>query len=327
MDQALPWHSGELVPNAGGGLAMGYAPERPEPPVFKNALKAPRIEPLSPWRVWAAGFGGSQTLRGDGNDGTAGSSNGVWGGVFGIEKRMSNWLTAGVAIGGSDSNFSVNERSTSGKATGGHIAGYATVALGQTYLSGLVSYSHQANTTTRTVSILALNETLQGKFGSDQVGTRIELGHRMAFNSYNVTPFVAVQYSRLWQSGFSETPTAGAGVFALTLPSQNVSSLPAFVGVQFDKRYVFGSMVFSPYLRASWVHEFDPARQIDAAFTAVPGASFTVDGPRVASNSGKLDLGAKVALTRSTTLFGDFSSEFSERGHSFGGTGGVKVIW
>jgi outer membrane autotransporter protein len=138
---------------------------------------------------------------------------------------------------------------------------------------------------------------------------------------------VAVQYSRLWQAGFSETATSGAGVFALTLPSQSVSSLPLFVGAQFDKRYVFGGMVFSPYLRASLVHEFEPARQINAAFAAVPNASFTVDGPRVASNSAKLDLGAKLALTRSTMLFGDFSSEFSERGHSLGGTGGVKVIW
>ena len=144
---------------------------------------------------------------------------------------------------------------------------------------------------------------------------------------YNFTPFVALQYSYLRQAGFSETPESGAGVFALTLPSQNVSSLPVSAGAQLDTRYVFGGMVLSPYVRASLVHEFKPARQINAELTAVPGASLTVDGPRVAANSAKLDLGAKLAINRSTALFGNFGGEFSDRGHSYGSTGGVKVIW
>ena len=75
------------------------------------------------------------------------------------------------------------------------------------------------------------------------------------------------------------------------------------------------------------MHEFDPARNVSASFIALPGSGFTVDGPRAASNAARLDLGSKLALTRSAALFASFDGEFSDRSQSYAGKGGFKLNW
>jgi outer membrane autotransporter protein len=98
--------------------------------------------------------------------------------------------------------------------------------------------------------------------------------------------------------------------------------------MQFDtKMAMYGGAMFAPYLRVSWVHEFKPDRNISAFFNSVPGASFTVDGPRVASDSAKVDLGMNLIFNRNLSLFGNVDSEASSRGHTYAGQGGVRVVW
>jgi subtilase-type serine protease len=107
-----------------------------------------------------------------------------------------------------------------------------------------------------------------------------------------------------------------------------VSSLPTFLGAQFDARFAFANgLVLSPYARLSWVHEFHPNRAIDASFIALPGAAFTVDGPRAASDAMHVDAGAKLAMGPNAWLFASFDGEFSNRSQSYAGKGGVRIAW
>jgi len=57
------------------------------------------------------------------------------------------------------------------------------------------------------------------------------------------------------------------------------------------------------------VHEFNSNRAIDAAFLALPGAGFTVDGPRAARDAARIDAGAKLALPR-TLAVRELNGEF-----------------
>jgi outer membrane autotransporter protein len=123
-------------------------------------------------------------------------------------------------------------------------------------------------------------------------------------------------------------PAGAAGPLGLTYGSISVSSLPTFVGAQFDTRFAFGNgMVLSPYARLSWVHEFNPNRAINAAFIALPGAAFTVDGPRATNDAARIDAGAKLSIGPNAWVFASFDGEFSDRGQSYAGKGGVRVAW
>jgi hypothetical protein len=75
------------------------------------------------------------------------------------------------------------------------------------------------------------------------------------------------------------------------------------------------------------VHELDPSRAIAASFITLPGASFTVEGPRAARDAARIDAGSKLAISRTVSLFDSFDGEFSARSRMYAGKGGVLVEW
>jgi outer membrane autotransporter protein len=104
--------------------------------------------------------------------------------------------------------------------------------------------------------------------------------------------------------------------------------VPTFLGLQFDSRYYLpGGTVLSPYTRVSWVHEFNPTRQVTNSFIALPGTLFTVDGPHAARDAAKVEVGGKLAITRGVKAFASFDGEFSNRSQAYAGKGGVIVSW
>jgi outer membrane autotransporter protein len=77
----------------------------------------------------------------------------------------------------------------------------------------------------------------------------------------------------------------------------------------------------------SWVHEFEPTRDITATFLTLANSTFTVDGPRAARDAARIDVGSKLAITRNVSLFGTFIGEFSDRSQLYSGNGGLRVVW
>jgi uncharacterized protein with beta-barrel porin domain len=55
---------------------------------------------------------------------------------------------------------------------------------------------------------------------------------------------------------------------------------------------------------------------INPSFIALPTAAFSVDGPRAASDAARIDVGAKLAVSRNAWLFATFDGEFSDRSQS-----------
>jgi outer membrane autotransporter protein len=196
-------------------------------------------------------------------------------------------------------------------------------------VSALASYSHFGNSTTRTISGVGPGETENGSFDSNELGARLEVGRTWTFNNIGVTPFAAFEPAVLWQPGYAETSTAaggGPGVFGLTYMPMTVWSLPTFLGAQIDTRLVFSNgMVWQPYARVAWVHEFSPARNVTALFDSLPAGAFTVEGARATSDSAQVNLGSKLALSNYVALLAGVTGEFSDRGISYAGTGALQV--
>ncbi len=189
----------------------------------------------------------------------------------------------------------------------------------------------QQRDATRSIVGIGPAETATGDFGSNLLSGRVEVGAKQVYGRFAVTPFAAVQVSQLWQNGFTETNPLPAGAvdpLGLSFGSRSVTSLPTFLGAQFDTRFVFrNGMALSPYARLSWVHEFNPDRAINPTFIALPDAAFTVDGPRAASDAARIDAGARLALASNAWLFASFDGEFSSRSQSYAGKGGARFAW
>jgi autotransporter-associated beta strand protein len=336
MQQGAFWRSGAVVHPNGVSyqVPMSYASEAERASTLPAAFKAVPAKPQNfeaRWRGWSAGFDNASSLRGEADPGSADQSHRTAGGAAGLDYQLSPDLLLGMAAGGSSSSFSVADRLTSGSLEGAHVGGYGVARWNAWYAAGTLAFASFDNKTSRTIFGVGPTETAQGSFRSELLSSRFELGRAYTFNGFALTPFAAVEFARLWQHGYSETSTAfdgTPGINSLSYASHMASSLPTFLGVQFDSRLALASgMIWSPYARVSWVHEFEPTRDITASFIALPGSAFTVDGPRAAADAARVDLGSQFAITRNVALFGSFDGEFSDRSRMLTGKGGLKANW
>jgi autotransporter-associated beta strand protein len=338
MDQGAFWRQGETVDVNGitfGVEPLPYASSKKSKtsghPAFQAMLTKAPVLYQPRWRAWLTSFDGSAKLAGEADIGSADLTHNTGGLAGGLDYQLRPDVLLGLAFGGSSSNFSVRDRITSGHLDAAHFGGYGVKTWGWLYAAGALSFSTFRNSTTRTIASIGPTETATGSFGSNLLSGRVEVGAKQVFGRFAVTLFAAVQFAELGQKGFTETnpvPPGAPGPLGLTFGSTHASSLPTFVGAQFDTRFVFSNgMALSPYARFSWVHEFHPDRTINAVFIALPAAAFTVDGPRAARDAARIEAGGKLAMLPNAWLFASFDGEFSNRSQSYAGKGGVRIAW
>ena len=332
MQQGLAWLTG-TGDGGGFGAPLGYATAaKPDDRPGYDAFAAMRPRPPEPpvWRAWALGFGSTRSIDGDSSLGTADQSLQTAGGAMGVERAYGGDLLLGFAAGGSGSRFSTPSLSTSGTVDGGHIGAYAVTRWGDIYAAATLNYARFDNRTDRTITGIGPTETAHGSFVSDELGGRFEIGWRRRIASYRVTPFVAIEPAALWQHAYSETSTTaagGAGMLGLSYAARETTSLPTFLGAQLDTEYRVGGNIVRPFVRAAWVHEFRPQRQVEATFITIPAASFTVDGARPASDAARISGGATWSIDASKALFARVDTEFSGSGAMVAGTAGARMTW
>jgi uncharacterized protein with beta-barrel porin domain len=326
--QGISWITGAP---GGFGAPLQYAADdqRESKPGYEAfATTQPHTRKAPEWRAWALGFGSTRSI--DGSGGSADQSIQTAGGTFGVERTFGPDLLLGLAAGGSSSNFSASSLSTSGTIDGGHVGGYLARRWGDIYALATVSYARFDNATNRTIAGIGTTENAHGRFASDQVGGRVEIGWRRQIAGNSVTPFVAVEPAALWQQAYTESSTTvsgGNGTLGLSYATRETTSLPTFVGAQLDTQYLVGGQTVRPFVRAAWVHEFMPERQVEASFVSIPSASFTVDGARPARDAARLSGGATWAIDASKAVFARVDSEFSGSSTMVAGTAGARITW
>lgn len=336
-DQANAWRTGRddggnaVVVDNGG--ALGYAREAAHASAgpFTKAPAAARLDRT--WRVWGSAFGGSGTLQGDAGLGTAAQKDSLFGGNIGLDYQVwPNWLV-GVAFGGSEGNFAVDSRATSGKVDGVHGGIYSTLTLGQLYLSNATTVSSFSNKTTRVTGNIGglATETERGNFSSWQLRSRFEVGHDFAVAGGRLTPFAAFEIAQLYSDAFAESSqTSGSapGALGLAVARQTTTSAPLFLGIRGERRIELANgMALTPQASLAWVHEFAPTRNLNGTLVSLPGASFIVDGARPASDTAQVSVGAQFDVTRNAALFANFEGEFSGVTQAYAGEGGIRMAW
>lgn len=337
LRQGLSWLNGTSdVNSVTFGRPIGYAAAPKGEHESKRghdafaAMRRPDAAP-SRWRAWGNGFAGTRATDGQASTGSADQSTNVFGGAFGADRRITADFLAGFAVGGSRSHFSVDSLSTGGRADAAHLGFYAVHTFGPAYLAATLHYARVDTSVERTITGIGTTEYAKGRFASDQLGGRLEFGWKQAQRGYSLTPFVAIEPTALWQRAYTESSTTvggGPGLLGLSYGANTVTSFPTYLGAQFDMhRQLDNGQILSPYLRASWVHEFNPDRSIHASFISIPGAGFTVDGARAAADAARIETGATLAFQRGSTLFVNVASEVSGRSRSFAGLAGARMIW
>src|SRR5262249_49370414 len=133
---------------------LAYADEKkkPTPAAFKELKAPPPVYQPRTWRAWSGGFGGVQSVNGAASVGGAPAPTAAPGGAMGFDYQVDPTRLIGVAVGGSESHFSVPDRATSGDLLGGHVGAYGVATWGALYAAGVLSYGRFDNNVRRTIA-------------------------------------------------------------------------------------------------------------------------------------------------------------------------------
>jgi outer membrane autotransporter protein len=308
-----------------------YAAEPPLAPVFNSmppAGQARRTAFSLVWQVWGAGFGGSSLLRADPATGNPDTKSTAYGGIIGLNYLLAPETLIGISLTQSQSNFSSSDEyeSSSGRQNGTAVSLSWTQLFGPYYAAGNVGYTYFSNTSQR---IVTGEEIINASYASNQFTAGLEVGRPFVMSKVSLTPFVGVQFTRLWQPTYTETSIDLSdglpGVMGQTYQANTITSLPTSLGVQFDTRVPIGGTLLAPYVRVAWLHNLSsvPNTTVISTINVVSSLEGTA-GP---TDSALVNAGAMLSLGSNVTLFGKFTGQFADSLQTYAGTGGLRIAW
>jgi uncharacterized protein with beta-barrel porin domain len=325
-----PWASGR---SGVDGSASGFVPEQQAslPPdvalAYASVLKAaPKPGFDQRWNVWGSAFGGASTTNGNPAAGSNNLTAGDYGFAAGADYRASPNTILGFALAGGGTNWSLAQGLGGGRSDAFQAGVYGKSSVGPAYVLAALSFANHWFTTSRT----ALGDQLTASFEGQDYAGRIEGGYRFALPishaGLGITPYAALQTQLLHTPGYSETDLSGGGS-GLGYGALSATDTRSEIGARFDSLQLIDSMPLMLRARVAWAHDWvsDPALQ--AAFQALPGSSFIVNGAALPTDSALITASAELHLNATWSLLAKFDGEFARNSETYAGTGTLRYSW
>ncbi|MGB7255313.1 MAG: autotransporter outer membrane beta-barrel domain-containing protein [Xanthobacteraceae bacterium] len=320
VSQFAPEQDSSLPPDI--ALAYAHALRQKPPPSAQ-----PRPQDFEQrWSAWASGFGGSGTTDGNASAGSNNVTATDYGYAAGLTYHLTPATSYGFALAGGGTNWNLAQSLGSGRSDSFQSGVYSTTHFGPAYLSGALAFANHWFTTNR----IAMGDNLTANFQGQSYAARGEAGYRYGLpitgTIVGVTPYAALQVQDFHTPSYSETDLSGGG-FGLTYNAVNATDTRSELGARFDNLTVWNGMPLVLRGRLAWAHDWvsDPA--LGAAFQALPGSSFTVNGAAPPKNSALTTAGAELHLSANWTAMAKFDGEFGAGSQTYAGTGTLKYSW
>jgi outer membrane autotransporter protein len=119
--------------------------------------------------------------------------------------------------------------------------------------------------------------------------------------------------------------TLGRG---LSYDSTTITALPLYVGFQLDGRWTTsGGQQVAPYLRAAWMHDFSPNRDVPRSFAELPGLALSGSAIPTVSNAADLHAGLQFLAGPNMALSAGFDALLAESYSTVGASASFRVRW
>ncbi len=333
LDPFVDGRSGAGWPAGGGAVAAtSFAPEPQSGPehdpdialAYGSVLKAPPRQTFDQrWSAWGSGFGGSGIANGNAAVGSTTVTASDYGGAAGLDYHFTPNLTAGFALAGGGTNWSLAQGLGGGRGDTFEAGIYTVARFGGFYAAGDFAF---ANHWMKTSRIAFAGDQLTASFNAQTYGGRFEAGYRFALMTAGVTPYAAVQAEDFQTPNYSETDATGGG-FGLSYNSQNSLDTRSEVGARFDVPVAAGNLPLTLQARAAWAHDWVSNPALTAVFEALPGSAFIVNGAAMPHDSALAAAGAVLHITPAWSLTGQFYGEFASGSQIYAGSGALRYAW
>ncbi|WP_246820780.1 autotransporter outer membrane beta-barrel domain-containing protein [Bradyrhizobium iriomotense] len=328
-----PFVDGRGISAGTGGTVLGFSPERTALPeaiglAYNKALGVPATKApafAERWTAWGTAFGGTNRTNGDPVVIGSRDLNARAGGVAaGADYHFSRNALVGFALSGGGTKWDLAQAIGGGKSEALQAGVYTAVRSGPAYFAASLAVANHWMSTDR---FAPFGNQLTAKFDAQTVGGRIEGGYRFATPIGGFTPYAAAQTQAFRTPTYTETDLAGSG-FGLTYQGRTASDTRSEVGARFDRATLLTpNSVLTLRGRAAWAHDWVSDPTLVAAFQALPGASFIVNGATPAKDAALASAGAELKFSNGVALSAKFDGEFAARSTTYSGTASLRYAW
>lgn len=327
-----PFVDGRGDINAGaGGSAVGFSPEHAALPddialAYAKVLGAPKAPTFEQrWTAWGAAFGGANRTGGEaiviGSHDLSARTGGV---AAGADYHFSRDALVGFALSGGGTKWELGQAIGGGKSEAMQAGVYTAVRAGPAYVAASLAVANHWMSTDR---LAPFGNQLTTRFNAQTVGGRVEGGYRFATPVVGLTPYMAAQAQNFRTPTYTETDVAGSG-FGLTYQGRTAYDARGEVGARFDQAaLVTSNSILTLRGRVAWAHDWVSDPTLVAAFQALPGASFIVNGATPAKDAALATAGAELKFANGVTLSAKFDGEFAAHSTTCAGTASLRYAW
>jgi uncharacterized protein with beta-barrel porin domain len=336
MDQFLDLMLDPFVDGRGGvgtgGSSLGFAPEDQSilPPdvaqAYDSALNKPPQQQTfdQRWSAWGSAFGGASNTQGNSTIGSNNVTAADYGVAAGMDYHVDPDMVFGFALAGGGTNWNLAQTLGGGRSDSFQFGVYGSSHWGPAYLSGALAFANHWFTTNR----IALGDQLTANFVGQSYAMRLEGGYRFGLpgNDIGITPYAALQAQDFRTPDYSETDLSGGGL-ALSYAAMNATDVRTELGARLDERMLFDDMPLVLRGRWAWAHDDVSNPALGAAFQALPGSSFTVNGAAPPANSELGSAAADLHINANWTATVKFDGQFASTAQTYAGTGTLRYTW
>lgn len=272
--------------------------------------------------LWVRLAGASGEIEGDGN--ARGYDNRSGGLVGGFDGKVTDRLTAGVALGYTRSDLDLEDTLDTAESKGYELAVYGRYRRKSWDYRGLVGFGDYDNETERAVTVGATQRTASGDFGVQSVFAYLEAAYRISGRGYSIEPIAAAQWSSVKNDAFTEQ---GAGSVNLVVSEQSADRARSYVGARFAWP-ILGRIRRTAEVRALWLHDFgDAAQSLDASLSGASAAIFTVETVELERDAVLLGVGILDKVVRGMRSYFDYNVELRDGDATHLLLAGVRYRW
>ncbi|MPT21549.1 MAG: autotransporter outer membrane beta-barrel domain-containing protein, partial [Starkeya sp.] len=237
-------------------------------------------------------------------------------------------VLAGIAGNFSTTALAADDYGASTSTQYGGVSAYGVYQQDAAYFSAIATLGYGRADFDRNLYGLGLDLATSDDFNGTLFGGRIEAGYGFALGDTHttLTPFVAFQPTQLWMG--SQTESFGALGEGLTYHADTITALPTYLGVQLDGLWQGkDGITYAPFVRAAWMHDFSPDRNVSRSFAEAPGFAFS--GSPIPTVTDALDLhaGLEVTVGGGMSFSAGFDAQIAEGYSLLGASGRIRVRW
>ncbi|MGE8619375.1 MAG: autotransporter domain-containing protein [Achromobacter spanius] len=307
-----------LRANLGAGMRPGAPTAQAGGTPSASTLPSSNAQP-----AWAEVIGNWQTLKGNGDSAQVRQKTG---GVFaGVDHALGGGWRLGGALGFTNSNIRVDDRSSKAD-----VAGYSAalfggkvfdVGPGKLNLMAGTAYTWHDISTERHASVSGVSQALTADYGASTTQLFGELGYTLPVSEHvSVEPFAGLAWSDTRTRGFSES----GGSAALRGQSDSTKQTTSTLGLRALTNFTVGQTEGRLQATLGWRHAFgDVQPQTIMSFDG--GQAFSVAGAPIARNAALAELGVETAITKNATIGLTYSGQFG--GGNRENAGSLHMTW